>query len=175
MALTAPLSTCRVPSGSRLYLIQCLRADIFSFAGRTSVPMCSPSRTRLIRLGVLPLAIIMGIPDIRTLVAASILEAMPPRPTDDEEPPAWQQISGVISSITSMRQAFEFIRGSQSINPSMSVSVSRRSADASTATSADRLSLSPSLISSTTTVSFSLIMGVTPHERSVIRVFLALR
>ncbi len=41
-------------------------------------------------------------------------------------------------------------------------------------TRADRVSLSPTLISSTATVSFSLIMGITPHCRSVKSVLCAL-
>ena len=139
------------------------------------VPHNSPESALAITFSTFPLVMIIGTPETWALDAASSFDAIPPRPTPDEVPPASSLSSGVMLSTTGMRQASQLTRGSQSIRPSMSVSVIRRSALARTATSAERLSLSPSLISSTTTVSFSLIMGTTPQASSVVRVLRALR
>ena len=58
------------------------------------------------------------------------------------------------------------VRGSAVKSPGWSVSSSSRSASASNATSADRLSLSPTLISAVATASFSLMIGMMPCSSS---------
>src|SRR2546427_785854 len=66
------------------------------------------------------------------------------------------------------RVALPTVRGSAVCRPATSLNTTRRSASTSTAVNADKLSLSPSLISSTTTVSFSFTTGTTRHSSSAI-------
>ncbi|MNT49266.1 hypothetical protein D3C72_1861070 [compost metagenome] len=66
-------------------------------------------------------------------------------------------------------------RGSAVYRPFWSVRMISASASTRFATRAPRVSLSPNLISSLTTVSFSLITGTTPRRKSVSRVERAFR
>ena len=89
---------------------------------------------------------------------------MPPLPTSPD-PPAISIISSSIVSTTSTSFPSPNL-GSLSYNPSMSVKITRTSADARFTTMDERRSLSENLISSTATVSFSLITGMTPSFMS---------
>ncbi len=64
---------------------------------------------------------------------------------------------------TGMRRASRSRAGSAVISPSTSERIISRSAPTRLATSADNVSLSPIWISSVATVSFSLMMGITPR------------
>jgi hypothetical protein len=80
-----------------------------------------------------------------------------------------------MSSITSMGWASGLVRGFLSYRQSTSVMRNKRSACTMAAVMAERVSLSPNLISETASVSFSLTMGMTPMSRSSLMVFWALR
>jgi len=71
--------------------------------------------------------------------------------------------------------AFGFWRGSAVNRPIWSVRIISASASIRLATNAPKVSLSPNLISSVTTVSFSLMIGMTPSWSSVVNVERALR
>ncbi len=88
---------------------------------------------------------------------------------------AIRSISSVISSTTGMNSAFALRLGLYVNKPSMSESKISKSAPRLLATNADNVSLSPNFSSSTATVSFSLIIGITPDLSNVINVFLMLR
>ena len=62
-----------------------------------------------------------------------------------------------------------------SMTPSTVVKMTSKSAGSNDATSADKVSLSPNLISVNDTASFSLMMGTTPRPSSVTSVLRALR
>src|SRR5439155_1130833 len=122
---------------------------------------------------------------VEALVAQALLDLLCLRPTDLAElgrvevhdparelPPtemgsprsrASRAISSVTASTVSSLRAPVFTLGSSVESPSTSVRSTSRSASISEATSALRLSLSPTLISSTATVSFSLTIGRTQN------------
>ena len=110
-----------------------------------------------------------------TMRAASSLLLMPPVPRELPGPSAYEAISFVISVTSPMSLAPPDFFGSAVISPSMSERMRRRSAFTRFATRALSLSLSPNLISSAETVSFSLMTGITREARRVVMVFLALR
>ena len=124
-------------------------------------PACDPRRSPC------------GMPERMTIRAAASLEAMPPTDTALSVPPAR------LSSAASMRSTLGMTRGFGPPNPSMTpstvVSTTRRSAGSRQVTSADNRSLSPNFNSVVETVSFSLIIGITPRARRVSRVLRALR
>ncbi len=109
------------------------------------------------------------------ILAASSLVTIPPVPLWVPLPLAFSSSSGVIASISFINFTFFSARGSAEKKPSTSVKITNWSASTLLATSAESRSLSPNLISSTATVSFSFTTGTTPRLRSVNRVFLALR
>ena len=80
-----------------------------------------------------------------------------------------------MSSTTSMGWASGCVRGFLSYRQSTSVMRNSRSAWTMPAVMADRVSLSPNLISETARVSFSFTMGMTPRSNSSLKVFCAFR
>ena len=88
---------------------------------------------------------------------------MPPVPRSSLGFPAdCHNSSGMLGSVISLTSvAFGLMLGSEVYNPGWSVSINSRSASIRLDTKADRLSLSPTLISSVATASFSLIIGIT--------------
>lgn len=74
-----------------------------------------------------------------------------------------------------MNLASGFLRGSESYRPRWSVRMISVSASIRLVTSAPSVSLSPSRISSVTTVSFSLTIGTTPRRSSANSVLRAFR
>ncbi|MNS86903.1 hypothetical protein D3C72_1208210 [compost metagenome] len=83
--------------------------------------------------------------------------------------------SGVPASASSTNVAFGSLRGSAEYSPRWSVRMTSASPSIRLVTSAPSVSLSPNLISSVTTVSFSLMIGTTPSESSVSSVERAFR
>ena len=114
---------------------------------------------------------IMGTPWEVAILAAPSLVIMPPVPCRLPAPPAAASISGVMCSTTLMSLASGWVWGSAVYRPLMSDRRISRSACTLTATMADRVSLSPTLISAVLTVSFSLMMGTAPSSsrRSSVR------
>ncbi len=137
--------------------------------------MGSPLRTRARVPCLRPLAMIMGTPAAAAFCAACSLVAMPPTAPAPVPFQTRRVTSAVTASTVSITRASRSVAGSPVYSPSTSVSSTRRSASMREATSALRLSLSPTLISSTATVSFSLTMGSTPKRSSASSVLRALR
>ena len=122
----------------------------------------------------LPEITAVGIPWLLASLAAFSLVAMPPVPRLEPAPPASSSTAGVISSTRGMRRAWGFFRGSLSYRPSMSVRMMSPWAPHSPATTAERVSLSPKFLPSSSwvsTVSFSFTTGMTPMESSSRKVF----
>lgn len=80
-----------------------------------------------------------------------------------------------MSSTTSMGWASGLDRGFLSYRQSTSVMRNSKSAWTIAAVMADRVSLSPNLISETARVSFSFTMGMTPMSSSSLKVLCAFR
>lgn len=76
-----------------------------------------------------------------------------------------------MSSTTSIALASGFVRGFLSYRQSTSVIRNKKSAWTIAAVIADKVSLSPNLISATARVSFSFTMGITPISNSSFNVF----
>jgi len=93
------------------------------------------------------------------ILAAWILVVMPPVPIPVWTPPARCSVARSIVSMTGINWASGNWVGSRSYSPATSDSNNKASASMSVATRAASVSLSPNLISSTATVSFSLTMG----------------
>ena len=89
--------------------------------------------------------------------------------------PAAFSVLLVMTPTTGMSSESGSVRGSRVNRPSISLRMTSRSASMSSVIIAARLSLSPSLISSTETVSFSLMMGTIFQSRRVFRVLRAFR
>ena len=89
--------------------------------------------------------------------------------------PAIHSISEFISVISSIKTESLFLFGSEEYSPFISDNSTNKSALHICATRAASLSLSPNLISSVDTVSFSLITGITFKSRSFISVALAFK
>ena len=105
----------------------------------------------------------VGMPAAAALRAAASLDAMPPVPSRTRTVPrlaamarSWARASGDRGPRRGRRA------GRASYRPATSLRMTSRSASTSVAVSAERLSLSPNLSSSTATVSFSFTIGTTP-------------
>ena len=123
----------------------------------------------------LPWQMTMGMPAAMSTRAALIFVIMPPEPTPDTAPPAAARMSRPTRSTTGMSVAAGSICGFAVYSPSMSESITMRSASMRQATSAAKVSLSPKRICSTDTVSFSFTMGTTDSSRSRVSVSRACR
>ena len=123
--------------------------------------MRSPAARRSSTSGSRPQAMTVLAPLPAARLAASTLVIMPPRPMDEPAPPAISSSAGSPASASSMKRACGSLRGSAEYRPRWSVRITSASASTRLATSAPSVSLSPNLISSLTTVSFSLITGIT--------------
>jgi hypothetical protein len=99
---------------------------------------------------------------------------MPPVPWA-AAPPASARTSSVRCSTTGMRMAVGSVWGSAVNKPGAPVKSTTTSAFTRPAVAAARVSLSPSLISATPTVSFSLMIGTTPFSKSTMSACWALR
>ena len=99
-------------------------------------------------------------------MAASIFVIMPPLPTPAEPAPPRDAVSIFEISVTKLICLAPGVFGLASYKPSISVINTNKSASTNLVTRAARPSLSPYLISSVPTVSFSLITGTTPSFRS---------
>ena len=106
-----------------------------------------------------PLARTMGIPESVAIRAASSFETIPPTEVSEHELPHIAFKSSVMAVTSSISVCVSDFRGSQSYSPSTLDNITSRSACIFEATTAESVSLSPKLISSTAIVSFSLIMG----------------
>ena len=100
---------------------------------------------------------------------------MPPVPMPEPAPPAIRSSAESPARAVCTNSAFGSRRGSAVYRPRWSVRITSRSASIRLATSAPRVSLSPTLISSVTTVSFSLMTGSTWCCNSVSSVARAFR
>ena len=107
--------------------------------------------------------------------AARILLRMPPVPSTLLLPPAMSITLPSISGTVASNSASGCVAGSLAYRPSTLVSSTRSGACKRFVTIAARWSLSPKRISATLTVSFSLMMGKTPHSKQVTMVLRALR
>ena len=123
--------------------------------------MASPAARRKSTSSSRPQAITVDAPLPAARLAARILVSMPPRPIDEPAPPAINSSAGSPAVAWSMKRASGTLRGSAEYRPRWSVRITSASASTRLATSAPSVSLSPNLISSLTTVSFSLITGIT--------------
>ena len=121
--------------------------------------------------GSFPLPIATVIPFSVANFAALIFVAIPPVPLLVPGFPAIFFISSVTSLTTVIFLAFGSVFGSLSYKASMSVSRIKISAFIKSATIAERLSLSPNFISSTSTESFSFTTGIHPILKSASKVF----
>ena len=99
-------------------------------------------------------------------LAPSIFVAMPPVPFAVPEPPPRASISSVTRSTYGMCSADGSVRGLAVYSPSVSVSITSRSACSIAATWAESMSLSPNFSSAMDTVSFSFMTGTAPRESS---------
>jgi len=126
----------------------------------------------------------VGMPAAEAIIAASTLVAIPPMPwafwLSWVPWPALRPRPSLIPSrsarsLTSVIRCASPRRGSPSYRPSTSESRMSAPARVTCATSAASRSLSPNLISSVATVSFSLTTGSTPSSSSRSRVRWALR
>jgi hypothetical protein len=103
------------------------------------------------------------------------LVIMPPRPIVLPAPPAIASSEGSPAITRFSSVADGSWRGSAVYRPCWSVRITSASASIRLATSAPSVSLSPTLISSVTTVSFSLMIGTTPSRSRVSSVERAFR
>ena len=174
-AASAPRSTRISPFGDLVKAIQCFRLQRATSRGMKRVPSSSPLNMLLRMPRLRPLAMIVAAPARATFSAALILAAIPPVPRNPGMELAYLMTSLFTFSTTLIGRASLWLRGSLSKRPSMSVRLIRSCESVRFVTIALRLSLSPNLISSTTTVSFSLMMGTIFHDSSVNSVFLAFR
>ena len=110
------------------------------------------------------LAITISIPECTHISAASSLVYIPPVPRAEPAPPATLKSSLVKWGTSCIKCASANSWGSLSYSPSISERRMSRSASATLATIAERVSLSPIFISSTVTASFSLMIGITPNS-----------
>ena len=106
-------------------------------------------------------------PAVMRMRLARILVIMPPVPTEVVESPADAMIPASMRSTRGMKRASGSSAGLAVYSPSISESVTHRSAETRQETSAASVSLSPKRISSTVTVSFSLTTGTTPSSTSL--------
>ena len=162
----APASTTRVPVEPTAKAIQSLRAGRSRSWGNTTVPTPgAPGHG--VGEHLLPRAAAMTVrtPDQAAILAAAILEAMPPLPPVLPGPPASDSRAWSTSTISSMSDADGSRRGSADSRPGVSVSRTSSPAPTRWATSAARRSLSPKRISSSATASFSLTTGTAPSSR----------
>mmetsp|Transcript_53734 Transcript_53734/g.126550 ORF Transcript_53734/g.126550 Transcript_53734/m.126550 type:complete len:201 (-) Transcript_53734:620-1222(-) len=173
--ITAPASTRTAPRICRWSTIHCLRACNLAVDGRSAVPMASPAASRSSTSGSRPQAMIVPAPLPAARLAARILVNMPPRPMLEPAPPAMRSSSGSPACALSMKRACGCLRGSAEYRPRWSVRITSTSASTRLATKAPSVSLSPNLISSLTTVSFSLMTGSTRWAIKVSSVERALR
>ena len=174
-AATAPSSNFRDPLDRSVKAIQCFRLGSRLRRGRNRVPASVPRKASASRPGRSPLRINVATPYSAAFLAASILVAIPPVPPKLRDEPARPSISGVISSTRGISVAEGSTLGSVVKRPSTSDRMTSRSASTRCDTCPASESLSPRRISSTETVSFSLMIGITPSSMSVVKVCLALR
>ncbi len=121
------------------------------------------------------LAITVWAPLCAARRAASTLVSMPPLPIALPAPPAIAASAGSSARASRISVACASRLGSAEYRPCWSVRMMSASASTRLVTRAPSVSLSPTLISSVTTVSFSLITGTTPCASSVSRVLRAFR
>src|SRR6185295_7654232 len=159
------------PLGAFVHAVRALRR---LWRRSNSVPTGFPRSTCRNRPGTRPEAITQRTPTSVTLAAARTLVLIPPVPTPLTAPPASANISGVTSGISSSAFASGLVRGSESKTASTSERMTSASASSSAATSPARVSLSPNLISSMETVSFSLMIGTTRSSMSRVSAWRAL-
>jgi hypothetical protein len=100
-------------------------------------------------------------------LAASTLVIMPPLPIELPAPPAMPSSVGRRRVTCDSSRACGILARIGGEQPDWSVRMISASASIRLATSEPRVSLSPNLISSVTTVSFSLMIGTTPSCSSV--------
>ena len=112
--------------------------------------------------GIVPLIIIVGIPYSAAFFAVFTFDAIPPVPSNVTESPAIDSMPLSISSTSGISFAPGFTTGSSVNSPSISERITSISASTRFVTRPDNKSLSPNLISSIATVSFSFITGITP-------------
>ena len=114
-------------------------------------------------------------PERAARLAARILVSMPPRASALPAPPAMASSAASPARASRTSVASGCLRGSAVYSPAWSVRMISTSASIRFATSAPSVSLSPTRISSVVTVSFSLMIGITPSSSSVRSVVRALR
>ena len=165
-ALAAPASTVIEPWAESPNAIQSLRGAISRrpAGGTNLVPTCSPAARRASGRSSEPEQITLSIPAVMRMRLARILVIMPPVPTAVVESPADPMMAASILSTRGMNSAAGSSDGLAVYRPSMSESVTHRSAETRQLTSAASVSLSPNLISSTAVVSFSFTTGTTPKS-----------
>ena len=134
------------------------------------VPIASPALKRVNTLGSRPDAITVCAPLLAARLAASILVSMPPLPMSLPAPPAIFSSSKFPAVSKVINFASLSLRGSAEYKPCWSVKITKASASIKFATSAPSVSLSPKRISSVTTVSFSLMIGITFKSSKVLSV-----
>ena len=171
----APASMPMAPRNCRWSAIHCLRACCFCVGATNKVPMLSPAAKRKRALGSRPQAMTVLAPDPAARLAAKILVSMPPRPMLEPAPPAISSSCGSPAWPVGMSWALGSLRGSALNRPFWSVRMTSASASTKLATKAPNVSLSPNLISSFTTVSFSLMTGNTRCANKVFKVERAFR
>ena len=137
--------------------------------------MRSPAARRSSTSGSRPQAMTVEAPDPAARLAARILVSMPPLPMLEPAPPAMRSSARSPARASCTNSAAGLARGSAVYSPFWSVRMTSRSASIRLATSAPSVSLSPTLISSVTTVSFSLMTGSTWYSSSVSKVVRAFR
>ena len=150
-------------------------AASFGVPATSAVPMASPCARRNSTSGSRPQAMTVLAPLPAARLAARILVSIPPRPMLVPAPPAMASSAGSPARASCTNWACGSRRGSAVYKPFWSVRITSASASTRFATNAPRVSLSPNLISSLTTVSFSLITGTTPKPSSVSSVLRAFR
>ena len=139
------------------------------------VPIDSPRASLTSTSGWRPEATTVWAPPLAARRAASTLVIIPPLPIDEPAPPAMVSSTGSPATTRSSRRACGSRRGSAVNRPDWSVRITSASASIRLVTSAPSVSLSPNLISSVTTVSFSLMIGTTPSSSSASSVERAFR
>ena len=160
-ASAAPRSSTTSPRGRSVKAIQCfLRADALARADEEGPHVVAGEDARRATPGARASATTTFAPASVARRAASTLLAIPPVPT----PPVDSRTRGSASRATSRTRGMRC--PSPSSRPSTSLRSTRRSASTSGATIAASWSLSPNLISSTATESFSLRMGTAPASSS---------
>ena len=147
--------------------IQRLRELIDLPCAKMRVPTCLPATISASTPGLWPLAMMTFSPAVDTRRAASSLLDMPPLPG----PPSWSSTSAMMESLTSWTVVIvrnSDPEGSASYKPSTSDKITSSASCNKLVTSAAKRSLSPNVTisSSTATVSFSLMIGITPHSNS---------